>query len=73
MNSTQCNKPADRGSGETVPSGKMFASWVAPLRASLPSAYFEGSPDSAKLSRTNLFRTAHFEKNQFENFQTQRL
>jgi hypothetical protein len=45
---------------------------MAPLRASLPSAYFEGSPDSANLSRTNLFRTVHFEENQFESLQTRR-
>jgi len=52
MSPAQRNKPARPGSGETVPS-KEFANWVAPIGASLPSAYFEGSPESAILSRTN--------------------
>jgi hypothetical protein len=55
-----------------VPSRKDFANWVAPFGASLPSAYFEGSPESAILSRTNLFQMTLWEKNQFENFKIRR-
>jgi hypothetical protein len=51
-----------------VPS-KDFANWVAPFGASLPSAYFEGSPESAILSRTNLFRMTLWKKisSKFQN------
>jgi hypothetical protein len=45
-----------------VPSKEDFANWVAPFGASLPSAYFEGSPESAILSRTNLFQMTLWEK-----------
>jgi hypothetical protein len=73
MDPTQCNKPADPGSGETVPSEESLQIGWRRFGQLCPAPVFERSPDSAKLSRTNLFRTAHFEKNQFESFQPRRL